>query len=471
MGYLGQKYDKGIVIQRSPEGSAFQEDREVTVDGDAEITPNVSGGMKKVTVHGGGGGSEVIANPELEGDEDLLEGIEIDGVKYKIPEGGAGAEGIIDNTILFNALEYNSNFDIFTNKDIENFDDLIDIVGENYFYPLNIVTNENTGTSLSLLTRVDDWDTYMVDETITGVWFNLMTPYGQIHVEAQEVEGEIEYPASWHGYHRTPLELYIEAEYNLEDYIDVGWISTFDNYQQYENLISQQDTFDNVWIGVYPSSDSEDYLTFYGELRLQNNQIICVTSNGYFSIEVSEDQKTGAIVFGDVHWDNFTLPGGSLTTSSLNAYYINGGLRKAIPVAKYQVKFEGSDEIIATYNTDKFYTLAQQAYKVMLNDGITYGTPFNMPTYFTEKAAQPIELRSVRDALEADGIYFSDIEDIELDIITNFEPEDPITPITSTFTGDNNSNYEGYIRITNFGSYNPFEIDGIIVTIILTPGE
>ena len=35
---------------------------------------------------GGGGGTEVIANPELEGDEDALTGLEVDGTKYKVPE-------------------------------------------------------------------------------------------------------------------------------------------------------------------------------------------------------------------------------------------------------------------------------------------------------------------------------------------------------------------------------------------------
>lgn len=83
MGYLGQKYEKGLVIQRSEEGSAFQEDVDVTVDGDTEITPKVGGGIKKVNITGGGG-TEVIANPEMEGDEPELTGLEVDGTKYKV---------------------------------------------------------------------------------------------------------------------------------------------------------------------------------------------------------------------------------------------------------------------------------------------------------------------------------------------------------------------------------------------------
>lgn len=83
MGYLGQKYDKGIVIQRSEEGSAFQEDVNVTVDGETELTPKVGGGFKKVTV-AGAGGTEVIANPELEGNEEHLSSLEIDGTVYDL---------------------------------------------------------------------------------------------------------------------------------------------------------------------------------------------------------------------------------------------------------------------------------------------------------------------------------------------------------------------------------------------------
>ena len=37
---------------------------------------------------GSGGGSKVVANPELVGDEPDLTGLEVDGNKYKVPQGG-----------------------------------------------------------------------------------------------------------------------------------------------------------------------------------------------------------------------------------------------------------------------------------------------------------------------------------------------------------------------------------------------
>ena len=77
MGYLGQKYDKGLVIQRSPEGSAFQENADVTVDGDTEITPKVGGGFKKVNITGGGGGAakrvELMDDIDLNDEWDTLD--------------------------------------------------------------------------------------------------------------------------------------------------------------------------------------------------------------------------------------------------------------------------------------------------------------------------------------------------------------------------------------------------------------
>ena len=40
-----------------------------------------------------GGGSTVVANPTLVGDEDDLTGLEVDGTKYKVPQGGQGGGG------------------------------------------------------------------------------------------------------------------------------------------------------------------------------------------------------------------------------------------------------------------------------------------------------------------------------------------------------------------------------------------
>mgnify|MGYP003302484968 CR=1 FL=1 len=86
MGQLGQKYNRGIVIQRSEDGSAFQEVVDVDIDStETSLESNLPSGIKKVNISAVGG-SEVEANPELEGDEDALTGIEIDGVKYKTQE-------------------------------------------------------------------------------------------------------------------------------------------------------------------------------------------------------------------------------------------------------------------------------------------------------------------------------------------------------------------------------------------------
>lgn len=48
----------------------------------------VNGDSKEVIhdINGDGKGSVVVANPELAGDEEVLEGLEIDGTKYKVPQ-------------------------------------------------------------------------------------------------------------------------------------------------------------------------------------------------------------------------------------------------------------------------------------------------------------------------------------------------------------------------------------------------
>lgn len=46
-----------------------------------------------------GGGSKVVANPELVGDEPDLTGLEVDGNKYKVPQGGSGTTNLYLHSI------------------------------------------------------------------------------------------------------------------------------------------------------------------------------------------------------------------------------------------------------------------------------------------------------------------------------------------------------------------------------------
>ncbi len=90
MGYLGQKYDKGIVIQRSEEGSAFQENVDVTVDGETEVTPKVGGGIKKVNITSSGGGSPA-KNVDLTG---CFDSVDFDGQVVELNKQELGIEDI-----------------------------------------------------------------------------------------------------------------------------------------------------------------------------------------------------------------------------------------------------------------------------------------------------------------------------------------------------------------------------------------
>ena len=46
------------------------------------------------------GGSKVVANPELVGDEPDLTGLEVDGNKYKVPQGGGGTTNLYLHRIV-----------------------------------------------------------------------------------------------------------------------------------------------------------------------------------------------------------------------------------------------------------------------------------------------------------------------------------------------------------------------------------
>lgn len=65
MKFVGQKYKQGIVIQRSEEGSAFQQKKEFNISGTESLEPAVSGGFKEVVVHGGSGPTPVV-EPSIE---------------------------------------------------------------------------------------------------------------------------------------------------------------------------------------------------------------------------------------------------------------------------------------------------------------------------------------------------------------------------------------------------------------------
>ena len=62
--YPGQEYKQGIIIQRSPEGSAFRENRQVVFGQSAEIYPNIPGGIKHIDLE-----TSIIKGAPLEVDE------------------------------------------------------------------------------------------------------------------------------------------------------------------------------------------------------------------------------------------------------------------------------------------------------------------------------------------------------------------------------------------------------------------
>lgn len=92
--YTGEQVDKAVKIANNNEQVA---DKVLATDGD--------GGIKYVTPDSG---TEVAANPTLTGTETDLTGLEVDGVKYKIPSGSSSG-----GTLYLSGYTPNSYFQTF----------------------------------------------------------------------------------------------------------------------------------------------------------------------------------------------------------------------------------------------------------------------------------------------------------------------------------------------------------------------
>lgn len=136
------------------------------------------------------GGSNVVANPDLEGDEPELEGLEINGDKFKIPAGGSGSDIAVNveeepaSEILRNILVDGKRFDVnsFNPESMLEISATIDenlgtttLAGNPIFNWLNVNYGENPS----------NWPTYgilvnlYVENKTTG---NAWSEYGYLYV-------------------------------------------------------------------------------------------------------------------------------------------------------------------------------------------------------------------------------------------------------------------------------------------------
>ena len=97
------------------------------------------------------GGGSVIANPEMEGDEPDLTGIEIDGNKYKIPEGGGNVDSLIANAVI-RLQETTNNFVIQTPDGVlSDLDDIGDFLYDNMNYLLIVSVVDSNNMPAAML--------------------------------------------------------------------------------------------------------------------------------------------------------------------------------------------------------------------------------------------------------------------------------------------------------------------------------
>ena len=466
MGYLGQKYNKGIVIQRSEEGSAFQEDVNVAVDGETEITPKVGGGFKKVTVTGAGG-TEVIANPELEGNEDDLNSIEIAGVKYVIPGGGSADDSVI-NTDFYFELEQFRQIMTVRRKDgsqiqpetLLEWKDLLDQVTNAQYLLLNIfcIVTPN----YSELVHMDYDYRPAHDEDPESLDLTFYSQYGDIdinmgmHTDDETGEDVVGWDIYWGAFYR-PCNGFVELYYQDTTYGDLG-----DYFNLYDIALEEQMFSNSIYVdggtaniqgyggeNVPPIEEHISEIEFWLEDTETGGvgHYTLYTAKGPIVVTLEVDAETGDTV-PVVDWTGFTAP--SSSRSGVNSFYVNSSTKKAIPVLEY-----GLDE---TYSIDEAYQLAQEVYAVDLDDGNYDYIEFNLPTYFIKNMAQPINLGVMHEIL---GTIPNMVEAIVIPYNNDFD--DPIQP-TITLDTDNGWR-EAYIRITDWGDFTEEQIKGLRINL------
>lgn len=108
--------------------------------------------IKPLLEDGGQGGSTVVANPELAGDEDTLTGIEVDGTKYKV-ESGSSAGGSVPAVIYARGGNaYMMSISISVDVDtLETYEDVA-----NYLQSKGYVINQDTHLPTLLIASGQD---------------------------------------------------------------------------------------------------------------------------------------------------------------------------------------------------------------------------------------------------------------------------------------------------------------------------
>jgi hypothetical protein len=82
-------------------------------------TPEPVYAQKSETVVKGGAGTSVVANPELAGTEPALTGLEVNGVKYAVSQGGGATRGRYLHDLTFESDDVVIKVAIFTNDSEE----------------------------------------------------------------------------------------------------------------------------------------------------------------------------------------------------------------------------------------------------------------------------------------------------------------------------------------------------------------
>ena len=393
------------------------------------------------------GGGSVIANPEMEGDEPDLTGIEIDGNKYKIPEGGESSGKLLEtDKVLY--LTYNDTT-IFELVDINDdipgsFEELVTIVAKyeqfNQCITLCVDNEDNILTITSFIYA------YEINNTIA---IELHTSYGRIDVIASDDEGTLVYNVDW-----TNFTFPSEGGGNVGSPIANAVIrlqETTNNFviQTPDGVLSD---LDNIWDFL---DDNMDYLLIVSVVDSNNMPaamlapfmydeiedgiaLLLATPYGSINVDIVRPQSTTNFY---VDWSQYSKGSNINTTCS---YYVENSTKRAVPVVKF-IDCLSDTHNPRIYNADEFYALVQEAYAENNDEH----HEFNLPTYFILNSAQPINLNAIRELTGQEGVWIQLFS----------EDDDPTGQSSITYSTEGyTSASENYIRVTDFGG-----AEGIVI--------
>lgn len=415
------------------------------------------------------GGGSVIANPEMEGSEPDLTGIEIDGNKYKIPEGGSTSSELVTDISLY--CEIFSGYFEINGRNIPEYTTIAELY--EILAPYNghyIVTEFEHQYSGKFYDKVSYFHCQRNDNNVE---IYLTSDFGDLQINATDDEEEegIIFNPTFQNF-KIESDLYLNLVYGESTPNSLDWLQDLTT-EDYSYLAQKIGALTSLTIVIFTDSEAQNPpLAVVGVEADLNQNIEIYTANGPIIIAMQPDHDHENKFIFNVIWDYFVLPGGGVTptpTSGLIGCYVGvpyvdnnvpkEHTSKVIPILKYTVQWENDAPV--EYLTDDFYMLMQAKYASLADKE---SLEFNLPTFLIERVGQPINVAMF--AAEEEITGFS----VDVEPVTDYNPGDEYRDVRVSYTSDSYTN-EGYIKLEWFGDFPENSIEGFIANIHINRHE